>query len=167
MCCAFYPKHSSQRDNFFLQKKLLFLPRFFVSSKHSSALSSVIAQSRQSTRLFLQSSELGPPTPSSPGECVPPLLGEEMGGGGALFGREGTCGGGGASLFGRGDIHCGTLGILRYTVYFVMKFFAKYIPNMQTVIIQLMFVMGFMLLNRSWQLSPYCDYKCQCSHSNS
>jgi hypothetical protein len=31
-----------------------------------------IAQSRQSTRLFLQSSELGPPAPSTAGECVPP-----------------------------------------------------------------------------------------------
>ena len=30
------------------------------------------SQSRQSTRLFLQSSELGPPTPSSAGECAPP-----------------------------------------------------------------------------------------------
>ncbi len=33
-----------------------------------------IAQSRQIARLFLQSSELGPPAPSTAGECVPPSL---------------------------------------------------------------------------------------------
>ena len=34
-----------------------------------------IAQSRQSARLFLQSPELGPPAPSTVGECVPhPLV---------------------------------------------------------------------------------------------
>jgi hypothetical protein len=51
-------------------------------------------QSRQRTKLFLQSSELGRPTPSP-------------GGRGTL-----ACGrGGGGSQIQRGDIHCGTLGI--------------------------------------------------------
>jgi hypothetical protein len=45
-------------------------------------------QSRQSARLFLQSSELGPPIPSPAGECVPL----------------------------RWDRHCGTLGIYVYFV---------------------------------------------------
>jgi hypothetical protein len=31
------------------------------------------AESSQSARFFLQSSGLGPPTPSTTGECVPPL----------------------------------------------------------------------------------------------
>jgi hypothetical protein len=40
-----------------------------------------IAQCRQSARLFLKTSELGPPAPSTAGECAPPLL--WFGGGGA------------------------------------------------------------------------------------
>ncbi len=63
---------------------------------------SCVRQSWQSNRLFLQFSELGPPTTSS--ECVPsPLV---PGGGGTL-----VCGRGGRSQFGRGDRHSGTLGI--------------------------------------------------------
>ncbi len=66
--------------------------------------------SRQSARIFLQSSELGPPTPSPVGECLPP------------FGSQGapalTCGkGGGGSQFGREDRHCGAL---QKYMYFVM-----------------------------------------------
>ncbi len=59
----------------------------------------VRSQSRQSTRLFFQSSELGQPPTHHPhaGECVSPLL--VPGGGG-----EG-------SQFARGDRHCGTVGI--------------------------------------------------------
>jgi hypothetical protein len=41
-----------------------------------------MAQSRQSARLFLKSSELGPPDPSTAGECVPPSFGWGGGGGG-------------------------------------------------------------------------------------
>jgi hypothetical protein len=58
-------------------------------------------QSRQSTRLFLQSSELGPPPP-------PPLRRR-------VLGVRHTClleRGGGGSQFRRGDRHCGTLGII-------------------------------------------------------
>ncbi len=57
-----------------------------------------IPQSRQSARLFLQSSELGPAD-----KCAPRF----RGGGDTL-----ACGkGGGGSQFGRGDRHYGTLGI--------------------------------------------------------
>ncbi len=65
------------------------------------------AQSRQSARLFLQSSKLGKPPPSHPQASVFPSL---------AFG-----GGGGGSQFGRGDRHF--LGI-SYTVtgmYFVLS----------------------------------------------
>jgi hypothetical protein len=64
-------------------------------------------------RLFLQSSELKPPTPSPAGVCVPPLV----------PGRNSTmrntlaCGkGGGGSQFGRGNRHHSTLG-KRFIVY--------------------------------------------------
>ncbi len=61
-------------------------------------------QSTQRTKPFLQSSELGRPTPSPVGECVLPF---GSGGRGTLAcGREG-----GGSQIQRGDIHCGTLGI--------------------------------------------------------
>jgi hypothetical protein len=62
----------------------------------------VQTQSRQSDRLSLQSSELGSPTPSDAGECVPPLVPGE---GSLAYGR-----GGGRTQFGRGVRHCGTLG---------------------------------------------------------
>jgi hypothetical protein len=62
-------------------------------------------QSRQSARLFLQSSELRPPTPSPAGSVYPP----------PPFSSEGdtlACRrGGGGSHFGGGDRHCGALGI--------------------------------------------------------
>jgi hypothetical protein len=62
------------------------------------------AQSRQSARLFLQSSELGPPTPSPAGGLCPLF---DSGGRDTL-----SCGtGGGGSPSGRGDRHCGILGI--------------------------------------------------------
>jgi hypothetical protein len=65
----------------------------------------VKAQSRQSARLFLQLSELGPSHPLTAGECapLPPLL----------WGRDtlACAGGWGVPQFGRGDRHCGTLGI--------------------------------------------------------
>ncbi len=57
-------------------------------------------QSRQSARLFLQSSDLGPPHPHRRRMCPP------FGWGGVACGR-----GVGGSQFGRGDRHCGTLGI--------------------------------------------------------
>ncbi len=60
-----------------------------------------MSQSRQSVRLFLQSSELGPPTPLPVGECVPPLV-------------QGRRHGEGGSQFRRGDSHCGTLGIFDF-----------------------------------------------------
>ncbi len=48
-------------------------------------------QSRQSARLFLVSSELGPPAPSSTGECVPPSFGSRGGGTrGLLYGVDVT-----------------------------------------------------------------------------
>jgi hypothetical protein len=53
------------------------------------------SQSRQTASLFLQSSELGLPTPSP----------------GFRGGHTRLRGGVGESQFGRGDIHCGTLGI--------------------------------------------------------
>ncbi len=61
-------------------------------------------QSRQSAKLFLQSSELGLPHPSPAGECAPPPF-DSWGGGGTLACRKGV----GESQFRRGDIHCGTL----------------------------------------------------------
>jgi hypothetical protein len=61
------------------------------------------AQSRQIARHFLQSYELGPPHPLTSRRMCPP------------FGSAGdtlACGrGDGGSQFGRGDRHCGTLGI--------------------------------------------------------
>ncbi len=41
----------------------------------SAAVFGFYPHSRQSARLFLQPSELGPTTPSPAGECVPPMLG--------------------------------------------------------------------------------------------
>ncbi len=62
------------------------------------------SQSTESTRLFLQSSELEPPPTSSPaGECVPPF----GSGGTHSLGGDGM----GGSQFGRGDRLCSTLGI--------------------------------------------------------
>jgi hypothetical protein len=64
---------------------------------------SVCPQSRQSAKLFLQSSELGLPNPSPCRRvCPPPLV---PGGGAHSLTREGV----GESQFRRGDIHCGTL----------------------------------------------------------
>jgi hypothetical protein len=61
-----------------------------------------VAKSRQSTRLFLRSSELGPPSPLPQRVCPP------FGSGADKL----TCGkvGGGAQI-GRGERHFGTLGI--------------------------------------------------------
>ncbi len=67
------------------------------------------SQSKQSTRLFHLSSKSGPP-PLTRRRSVSPPLG---GGGGTL-----ACGRGG-SQFGRGDRHCGTLGICVPTLWYV------------------------------------------------
>ncbi len=61
--------------------------------------------SRQSARLLLQSSELGPPIPVPAGERCPSLW-FRGGGSLSLAGERG-----GRTKFGRGDIHSGTLGI--------------------------------------------------------
>ncbi len=62
-----------------------------------------LPQSRQSAKLFLQSSELAPPTPHPQASMPPhPLV---PGGGALSLAREGV----GESQFQRGDIHCGTL----------------------------------------------------------
>ncbi len=61
-------------------------------------------QSRQIARLFLQSSELGPHTPSPQAIVSPPLCFRE----GRWTGQVGV---GRRSQFRRGDRHCGTLGI--------------------------------------------------------
>jgi len=62
----------------------------------------VTAQSRQSAKLFVMSSELGLPHPLTPCECVPPpLFGE---GGTHSLAREGV----GKSQFQLGDRHYGT-----------------------------------------------------------
>ncbi len=64
---------------------------------------------RQSASLSLLSSEMGPPPPPAPhpqASLPPPLW----------FGGEGR--GGGGPQFGRGDIHCGTLG-KQYMYFFV------------------------------------------------
>ncbi len=65
----------------------------------------LLPQSRQSARLFLQSSNWGlsSPAPSPAGECVPPDFGG--GGGGVLTCLQER----GGSQFRRGDRHCGTL----------------------------------------------------------
>ncbi len=68
-------------------------------------------QSRQSAKLFLQSSELGLPQPLTRRRVChppPPLV---PGGGAHSLAREGV----GESQFQRGDIHCGTLYI--YVLY--------------------------------------------------
>ncbi len=64
-----------------------------------------ISQSKQSDRLFLQSSEMGLPHPLTEGECAPPPPGS--GGGGTLACARGDMG----FKFRRGDRHCGTLDI--------------------------------------------------------
>ncbi len=74
----------------------------------------IVPQSRQSAKLFLQSSELGLPTPLAAVECAPhPLV---RGGGGrrahSLAG-EGL----GESQFRRGDLHSGALYMYKYFVY--------------------------------------------------
>jgi hypothetical protein len=65
----------------------------------------VEAHSRQSAKLFLQSSELGLPHPPPAGECAPPPAFGSGGGGAHSLAGEGL----GESQFRRGDIHCGTL----------------------------------------------------------
>ncbi len=66
------------------------------------------AHSRQSARLFLPSSELGPPTPSPhPQSSVSPPFGSRW----DTF-ACGWGGGGPSSDEGTGDRHCGTLGTL-------------------------------------------------------
>jgi hypothetical protein len=57
------------------------------------------AQSRQIAKRFLQSSELGPTTPSPAGECLPSLFGSAGGGGAHSYAEEGVVGG---FQFGRG-----------------------------------------------------------------
>ncbi len=65
-----------------------------------------LAQRRQSTRLFLQSSEIRPPHPLTLRRvCPPPPLVPGVG----AHSLTGEVVGG--SQFGRGDRHCGTLGI--------------------------------------------------------
>jgi hypothetical protein len=61
------------------------------------------AQSRQSAKLFLQSSELGLPQPITRRRVCP--LPSVLGGGAHSLAREVV----GESQFRRGDIHCGTL----------------------------------------------------------
>jgi hypothetical protein len=65
------------------------------------------AQSRQSAKLFLQSSELAPPAPSPAGECAPPPP-TGSGGRAILAGERGVWR---VPIPTRGqwDIHCGTL----------------------------------------------------------
>ncbi len=68
-------------------------------------------QSRQSAKLFLQSSEMGLPQPLTRRRvCPPPPV---LGGGAHSLTREGL----GESQFRWGDIHCGTL----YITYFVLQ----------------------------------------------
>ncbi len=57
------------------------------------------------------------PTPSPAGECdpLPFAPGEERG-----------RGGGGGSQFGRGDRHCGTLGINKYVLYYFTTWNGQY-----------------------------------------
>jgi hypothetical protein len=81
-----------------------------------------IAQSRQSAKLFLQSSQLGPP-PKPPHPQVsmyPPLL--VPGRGPPSLGGEGV---GGPKKFGRGDRHCGPLVIL-YIVKYICIYLEYY-----------------------------------------
>jgi hypothetical protein len=68
-------------------------------------------QSRQSAKMFLQSSDLGLPQPLTPRRvCPPPPL--VPGEGAQSLGRERV----GESQFRRGDIHCGTLYIYLCTL---------------------------------------------------
>jgi hypothetical protein len=69
------------------------------------------AQSRQSAKLFLKSSELGLPQPLTR-RRVCPLPPPVLGGRGHSLAIEGL----GESQFRRGDIHCGTLYIYTYFV---------------------------------------------------
>ncbi len=68
---------------------------------HGINLKTWRAQSRQSAKHLLQSSELGLPQPLTHRRVCPPVLG----GGEHSLAREGV----GKSQFRRGDIHCGTL----------------------------------------------------------
>jgi hypothetical protein len=77
-------------------------------NKSLQKTSLIDSQSRQSTKLSLQSSEMGPSTPSPAGECVPPPFGS-WGETDSLAGEKEEGGGGPDSD--EGDIHCGTLGI--------------------------------------------------------
>ncbi len=70
---------------------------------------SICPQSRQSTRLFLQSSKLGPPPPLHPQASVPPLL--LVPGGTHLLAEKGV---GGGSQFGQGEKSCGTLDLMYF-----------------------------------------------------
>ncbi len=80
------------------------------SSSATSTSSPIGTQSRQSAKLFLQSSELGLPQPLTRRRVCPPAL---VHGRGLLHTRLGERG----SQFRRGDRHCSTLGILY--MYFV------------------------------------------------
>ena len=72
------------------------------------------SQIRQSAKLFLQSSGLGPPHSLAHWlVCTPPLV---WVGGAHSLAREGV----GEYQFRRGDIHCGTLYILYEYLYFVL-----------------------------------------------
>jgi hypothetical protein len=77
------------------------------------------AQSRQSAKLFLQSSELGLPRPL-PRRRVCPLP-PVLGGGAYSLAREGL----GESQLRRGDIHCGTLYIYVLCAYGYNIFIAR------------------------------------------
>jgi hypothetical protein len=70
------------------------------------------AQSRESAKLFLQSSALGLPKPLTLRRVCPPPSSVLGGGANSLAAREGL----GESQFRRGDRHCGTL----YITYFLL-----------------------------------------------
>ncbi len=74
-------------------------------SRTKSSLLMVRSQSKQSTRLFLQSSELGQPPPPRPQANMSPPFGWGVA---HFIAGEG---GGGGSQFAREDRHCGTPGI--------------------------------------------------------
>ncbi len=91
----------------FKTKETLAQPTKCTSLEDSHSLLGARTQSRQSARLFLQSYELGPPPPpptTLTGECAPAAV---PGGGGVTHVLVGEAGLGP----GRGDRHCGTLGI--------------------------------------------------------
>ncbi len=75
------------------------------SQSHVFSFSAFQPQSRQSAKLFLQSSESGPPPTPNPQVSVTPPPPPGSGGGAHSLAREGV----GESQLRLGDIHCGTL----------------------------------------------------------